>query len=237
MPRPDERAAPENSLLAALAAVAGARLRLAFEPTRLAFRQTLHEAGRPVDYVYFPRGALVCLLSVGEEDATVEVGLVGAEGMVGAPMLLGKENSPYRALVMQEGAADRVRTEVFKEALGRESGRARSLLLPYAHALLTVSAQSAACHHFHTPVERLCRWLLTVRDRAGSDEFRATQVFISEMLGTRRATVTEAAHGLHQRGVIDYHRGLVRIRDRAAAERLACRCYAVTKDEYDGLAP
>lgn len=234
MPRLDEPFSPENRLLVALRAGEYERLRPAFETAHLAYKQVLHEAGASVEYAYFPQGALACLLSVDEKQASVEVGLVGTEGMVGAPMLLGKKNSPYRVVVMQEGPAIRVSTEALKKEFKRR-GELRELLLPYAHALLTESAQSAACHRFHTPLERLCRWLLTVQDRALSDEFRATQEFISDMLGTRRATVTEVAHGLQQQGLIDYHRGRVHIRDRESIERLVCRCYYVIKEEYDGL--
>ncbi|HYP52939.1 MAG TPA: helix-turn-helix domain-containing protein, partial [Pyrinomonadaceae bacterium] len=117
----------------------------------------------------------------------------------------------------------------------RRSQGLRDRLLPHAHALLTQCAQSALCHRFHTPRERLCRWFLTVHDRAGSDVFRATQEFISGMLGTRRATVTEVAHDLQEQGLIDYRRGRVHVRDRPRIEQLVCRCYFVIKREMDSL--
>ena len=150
--------------------------------------------------------------------------IASVEGVVGAPILLGQRNSPYQAVVMQPGLAVRVRTEAVKKEFRRRG--LRELLLPYAHALLTESAQSAACHRFHTPLERLCRWLLTVQDRAGADEFRATQEFISGMLGTRRAGVTLAAGRLHARGLVRYRRGEMEILDRRGLEDAACECYA-----------
>ena len=227
-----ESLAVENRLLAALARREFERLSRHMETTHLSYKEILHEPGAPVAHVYFPLDALVCLLSIGEEGATVEVGMVGSEGMVGAPILLGGDTAPSQAVVLSPGSAVRLKADVVKKEFKR-SRALQDLLLPYAHALLTQSAQSAACHRFHTPVERLCRWLLMAHDRAGSDEFRVTQEFISDMLGTRRATVTEAAHALQQKGVIDYFRGRIAIRDRRGLETLACRCYQVTKEEFD----
>jgi CRP-like cAMP-binding protein len=231
----EERPATRNRLLAALAWREHARLASHLEEVSLAYKDVLHKPGEPVEWVYFPEDAIVSLLSFGERDAAVEVGMVGGEGMVGAPILLGNRQSPYQAVVLRGGRALRSRSESVRRNFTR-SRELRDVLLPYAHALLTQSAQSAACHRFHTPPERLCRWLLMVHDRAGSDEFRATQEFISDMLGTRRATVTEAAHSLQQRGLIDYRRGRVLVRDRAALERLVCRCYFIIKQEFDQLA-
>lgn len=231
----EEFPATQNRLLAAIEGREHARLLSRLEDARLTYKEVLHEPGAPVEFVYMPLDAIVSLLSAGDEEgATVEVGLVGREGMVGASVLLGNPLSPYRAVVLGGGRAVRVETS----ALMREFKRSRTLrelLLPYGHALLTQSTQSAACHRFHSPVERLCRWLLTLQDRARSDEFRVTQEFISDMLGTRRATVTEAAHALQLRGVIEYRRGNVRVRDRQQMERLACGCYAIIKREFDAL--
>lgn len=234
VPKLEESPATRNSLLAALTGRDYGRLSPHMQAVHLSYKDVLHEPGAPVEYIYFLEDAIVSLLSIGEENATVEVGMVGREGMVGAPILLGNRLSPYQAVVLQAGSAWQVKADALKREFKR-SRELRELLLPYAHALLTQSAQAAACHRFHTPLERLCRWLLTVQDRTGSDDFRATQEFISDMLGTRRATVTEAAHSLQQQGLIDYRRGRVHIRDRKGLERLACRCYFIIRQEFDAL--
>jgi CRP-like cAMP-binding protein len=74
-----------------------------------------------------------------------------------------------------------------------------------------------------------------IEDRAGSDEFRATHEFMAQMLGTRRATVTEAAHDLQQRGLIAYRRGQVKVLNRQALEKAACSCYRIIREQFDEL--
>lgn len=234
LPKTDQRSLYENRLLAAVGAQEHLRLRPILETTYLDYKTILHEPGAPIDYVYFPADAIVSLLSLAEENTGVEVGMVGSEGMVGAPVLLSGTTTPFQAIVQSPGLASRAPAEAFKKAFQR-SRVLKELLLPYARTLLTQSTQSAACHCFHTPMERLCRWLLMVHDRTTADQFNATQEFISEMLGTRRATITEAAHLLQQQGIIEYRRGHVHVRERKQLETLACRCYHVIREGYDNL--
>jgi CRP-like cAMP-binding protein len=124
--------------------------------------------------------------------------------------------------------------EILKREFKRSSTM-QDLLLPYANALLTESAQSAACHHYHTPQERLCRWLLMVQDRSATNEFKITQQFIACMLGTRRATVTEAAQALQHQGLIDQSRGRVKIVSRQGLKAASCGCYQVIRDAFYNL--
>lgn len=229
----DARAVPPDSLLSALAAKGHSQLSAHAEPARLVYGEVLHGPGAPIEHVYFPADTIVSLLSADEAEA-VEVGMVGGEGVVGVSALLGDGRSPHRAVVVRSGQALRVRASVLRREF-RRSQDLRERLLPHAQMLLTQNAQSALCHRFHTPRERLCRWLLMVNDRAGSEEFHATQEFISGVLGTRRATVTEVAHDLQEQGLIDYRRGRVHIRDRQRIEQLVCRCYSVIKQGMDSL--
>ena len=230
----DEWQSPENRLLATLPVKEYERLLPHLETAQLSFKEVLHEAGAAVEYVYFPDDAIVVLLSQVEKGATVEVGLIGGEGMVGVLILFGGKTTPNQAVVQSAGTAMRMKAEVLKREFKR-SNALQDLLLPYAHALLTQGAQSAACHRYHTPRERLARWLLMIHDRVKADEFKATQEFISDLLGTRRATVTEAANELHKKGLIDYSRGRVRVLNRQGLEAAACNCYKIIQHEFDEL--
>ncbi|HWP52499.1 MAG TPA: helix-turn-helix domain-containing protein, partial [Pyrinomonadaceae bacterium] len=111
------------------------------------------------------------------------------------------------------------------------------LLRRYTHSRLTQIAQGAACNRFHPIDARLARWLLMTRDRMGTDEFRLTQEFLSNMLGVRREGVNKAAGILQQQDLISYSRGHLLILNRAGLTAIACHCYGIIKGEYDGFLP
>src|SRR5204863_3214527 len=134
--------------------------------------------------VYFPGDSMVSLLTLVENHLALEVGLVGPEGVLGAPLALGVERSPVRALVQGGGAAMRMSAPAFRRALLRIPALQEGLLL-YVHALMLQVSQTAACNRFHVVERRLARWLLMTRDRVRSSEFRLTQDFLSHMLGVR----------------------------------------------------
>jgi CRP-like cAMP-binding protein len=117
----------------------------------------------------------------------------------------------------------------------RRGGALQSLLLRYTHALMTQISQSAVCNVRHGIDGRLARWLLMYHDRLERDEFELTHEFMSHMLGVRRAGVSTAAGVLQKRGLIDYRRGHVRIKDRPALEDYACECYPVVAEKFDHL--
>lgn len=234
MQKNEEWRFPENRLLATLPVKEYERLLPHLQPIELSTREVLHEPGQTVEYVYFPDDAIIVLLSSVDKNATIEVGLVGKEGMVGVSVLFGGKSTPHEVVVLSQGGATRMKADVLKREFKRGSGL-QDVLLPYAHAVLTQSAQSASCHRYHSPQERLCRLLLMIHDRTEADEFRVTQEFMSQMLGTRRATVTEAAHDLQQKGLIDYRRGRVRVVNRQALEKAACNCYRIIQEQFNAL--
>jgi CRP-like cAMP-binding protein len=199
---------PANSLLAALPRQAYSALLPRLTPVSLVFGDVLYEPGATIPDVYFPGRSMVSLLTVVDGHAALEVGLVGHEGMVGIPLALGVAVSPVRALVQGAGGA-----------LQMSAAR-------YTHSLMTQITQTAACNRFHRVDARLARWLLMTRDRACSARFHLTHEFLGHMLGVRRVGVTEAASALHERGLIDYSRGNIRILDNAGLKAASCSCYA-----------
>jgi CRP-like cAMP-binding protein len=223
----------ENRLLAALPERERSRLVPQLEILTLFARETIYEAGAEINYVYFPLDCIVVLISSVDSKATVEVGLIGNEGVVGAPILMGAKHSNSEALILTEGKALRLPAAMLRKEAKRSS-RMREVLLTYANALLEQSAQLAACHRYHTPQARLARLLLMIDDRLQSQELRITQDLLARLLGTRRATVTQAANQLHESRLIDSRRGRIRVLDRHGLEQVSCSCYAIIKAQQNG---
>jgi CRP-like cAMP-binding protein len=221
---------PANRLLAALPALELTLLLPKLREISLNYTETIYEAGDVIRHVYFPNSGIISLLSAVEKRAVLEVGIVGNEGFVGLPVFLGVETSNNRAIVQGEGAAWEMKTEDFL-ALCRNGGTLSRLLQRYTHSLLTQISQSAACNRFHPIEARLARWLLMTCDRMGSNEFKITQEFLSNMLGVRREGVSKSATNLQQNGLISYSRGKLSILDRAALEAVSCSCYEIIKAE------
>ena len=219
----------KNKILVALSDGAYQRLAPHLQPVELPHGQVLYQMGGPVQYAYFPFNALISLVTQMTNGSIVEVGLIGNDGMSGIAALLGKETSPERAIVQIPNGGVRVKFSVVKEEFKR-GGELHDLLLAYARRFMSQVSQTAACNASHTTEERLSRWLLMCQDRISSDELKLTQEFISEMLGTRRATVSVAAMVLQSDGYIKYNRGHIRIIDRAGLESFTCECYQALKD-------
>lgn len=222
----------ENRLLAALPERERARLIPQLEILTLFAKETVYETGEEMNYVYFPLDCIVVLISSVESKATVEVGLIGKEGLVGAQILMGARHSTSQALILTEGKALRLpAASVRKEA--KRSSRMRELMLTYANALLAQSARLAACHRYHTPQARLARLLLMIDDRLQT-EMRITQDLLARLLGTRRATVTQASNQLQDSQLIASLRGRIKILDRTGLEKVACSCYAIITSQQNG---
>lgn len=221
----ESMAASQNILFASLPRKAYLKLLPRLSPVTLAFGDVLYEPEKPMRDVYFPCACVVSLLTIVEGHLTLEVGLVGREGMVGIPLALGIELSPVRALVQEGGRALRMNRVRFLSAL-RRSPPLQRRIDGYTHALMWQITQTAACNHFHVVKARLARRLLITRDRVGSGEFRMTHEFLSSVLGVRRGGVTVAAATFQRQSLIEYDRGNIRILDHRGLEAACCSCYA-----------
>ena len=228
--RPREPVA--NRLLAALPRKEYQRLLPELEQVTMPFAEVLFEPGERISHVYFPNDSIISLLAEVADRSTLEVGIVGNEGVAGISVFMGVDTPRHRGVVQGFGTAMRLRASVLR----KESdlvGPLHRLLHLYAHSLLTQVSQSAACNRFHVVDARLARWLLMTGDRLGTNEFRLTQEFISNMLGVRREGVNKAAGVLQKNGLINYSRGRIEILDRAGLEAVSCECYRIIKNEID----
>ena len=230
---PDAVAIPiANKLLAALPRTEYERLRSDLESVKLLAGATLCQAGDRIAHAYFPNNCLVSLLVVAEGRKTLNVGLVGSEGIVGIPLTLGIGVSSVRAVVQEAGTAMRITSARFDREFHRNPSLRRALLR-YTHALMTQSSQTAACCRFHLLEARLARLLLMTRDRMRSNDFHLTHEFLAQMLGVRRVGVTKAAGSLQQRRLISYRRGSIRLLNGKGLEAASCRCYQIVKSVPD----
>ena len=228
-----------NRVLASLPAKEYKRLQAHLESIELTFGQVLYEPGKAMRYVYFPIDCLVSLLTAVDKRRTLEVGMVGNEGMAGMPFILGMGVSGVRAIVQGAGTALRMASAPFRIEFDRNPSL-QGALYRYTYALMAQVSQTAACNRFHEAEPRLSRWLLMTRDRVGSDEFLLTHEFLAHMLGVRREGVTEAASALKRRKLISYERGNIRILDVRGLKASSCSCYQIVKAVFDraqGAAP
>jgi CRP-like cAMP-binding protein len=176
----------------------------------------------------------VSVVSGFEDGTSVEVGMVGNEGMFGVNVFLGSVSTPLEAVVQLPGEGYRLRADVLREEF-RRGGALQDMLLRYTQAFITQVAQNAACNRAHHVEGQIAKWLLMCADRSPTQELELTQEFIAAMLGVRRPGVTETAGLLRDKGLINYVRGYITITDREGLEGITCECYQLVKKEFARL--
>jgi CRP-like cAMP-binding protein len=202
------------------------------EPVTLTPGAILYQAGDAIRHAYFPNGGMVSLLSLTEQGHTVEVGYTGFEGMVGVPLLLGRNEMPYQALVQVGAEGFRVEAKIILQ-LFNGGGAFHDTVLRYIYVILKQISQTCVCNHFHTIEARLCRWLTVMCERSGDRHLTLTQEFLAHMLGVQRTSVGMIAHSLQQKGIISYRRGRVEIIDFERLRQCACECFFIVRDEHE----
>jgi len=224
----------KNHLLAALPADEFTRVKSNLEPVSFKLGEVLYESGDKMDYAYFPTTAIISMRYVAENGATVEIGVIGNDGLSGHVLFLGGDSMPNRAIIQSAGAAFRMKAKDLKAefALG---GVFQKMLLRYTQTLIMQISQTAVCNRLHAVEQQLCRWLLLSHDRLDSDKLVMTHDLISNMLGVRREDVTLVAQKLAKRKLIKNVRGTITVIDRQGLEEAVCECYEVVNNEYNRL--
>lgn len=225
---------PENTLLQQLPPAARQQLLNHCEPFQLVLSAELSARGQPLAHAHFPIEGFLSLVIDVDSHPPLEVGMVGAEAMLGSELVLGVAATPWRALVQGAGSSWRI---------GANEFRAQIDVIPALQTLLQAcllvrlhqQTLAAACQRYHLIAPRLARWLLMSQDRSRSESFHVTQEFMALMLGVRRVGVTEAAGQFQDSGLIAYHRGELTVLNRKALEAEACSCYIADKEIYSRL--
>ncbi len=210
------------------------RFRTRLQWVALRHRDVLHETGAPVHYIYFIESGLASVIAVLTDGRTVEVRMVGREGLTGVPFLLGARVMQHEVFVQVPGRALRISAALFKAEFDSYAA-IRVVVMRFLGVALAVASQSVACNRYHSMEQRCARWLLMASDRIGSDIIPITHDELAKMLGVRRAGVTAIALKLQSLGLIGYRRGVITIRDRQALQAQACECYIFDRDQGGNL--
>jgi CRP-like cAMP-binding protein len=209
------------------------RLHEDLEPVALERGAVLGPARLPNEWVYFVESGIVSLVAGTRNGNSVEVALVGREGVAGIADALGQQPLPYRLVVQLPGLAYRVPKRVIREHI-LSCSALHELLMDYSQRVMHQLAQSAVCNRFHTSVERLSRWLLLTAERAETNRFELTHEFAAQMVGAPRSAVSEAAATLRNKGIIDYRRGVLTIRNPKRLQKVACECFEALAPSLSG---
>jgi CRP-like cAMP-binding protein len=219
---------PVNRVLRAASIEAQRRIQPYLERVRLAAGKVLYEPGETMRHAWCPEHGVLSLLALTADGAATEVGMVGAEGVIGLPILLPINTAPYQVLVQIPGEGYRLRADVFRGEFHRDTS-VQEAVLEHVHALFEQMAQSNVCNRYHNVQQRLSRWLLMTHDRVGVDVIPLTQEFLGHMLGANRKRVSYAAAQLQDAACIRQRHGQIRILDRRRLEQRACECYALVR--------
>lgn len=204
------------------------------ERVSLTAREVIADSEAPIDHVYFPVTCVLSVLSVMPDGSAVETAVIGQEGMAPLTAFHGVPSSAEQVIVQVPGDALRLSRAHF-DAILQGAPRLRESLHRFSQALFSFAAQASGCNRRHSVVQRCARWLLQTHDRVPGDEFPATHLFVSRMMGVRRSSVTLAAEALRAAGAVAYRRGNVRIVSRETLQAQSCDCYNIIRATYDRL--
>lgn len=226
--------ASKNHLLAHVPKADWERWQDKLELVELQVGENVFEVGHPLMYAYFPTTSIISITRILLNGESIEVGMIGSEGVAGASTLLGNGMAANRGVVLRSGSAYRLCGSWMKDEHERSPHLMRMMLL-FTQALITQLSQVGACNCYHPVEQRLSRWLLLYTDRAERTPIKCTQEQIANTLGVRRERLAKAAIALQQKGLIRYSRGTIDLLNRAALEAHTCECYGVIKIAYEAL--
>jgi CRP-like cAMP-binding protein len=227
-------AIPGNGLLSRLPEQEFLRLRALMESVTLKFQHVVCELHDPIKHVYFPGRGVVSAVTPMRDGSLIEVASIGNEGMIGLTALMEEKAAPTRLVVQVEVDALRMNADVFRSQMN-VAGPLRRIVVLYSTAYRFQESQSAACNGLHSIQQRCCRWILMAHDRELKKKFALTHEFLARLLGVRRVSVTLVLKPLQEAGLIENHRGTVRVLDQKLLEAEACECYRVVRDEFDRI--
>ena len=223
-----------NRLLASLSADIFSEISPHLKIVELKFGDVVAKPGSAIRQVYFPYSGVISLVVELDVGTMIETAMVGRDGVLNAAPALDGKISLNKGIVQVAGSAGTIEVNRLRR-LANEFEPFRSALIRHEQVLFAQSQQSAACNASHSVEARMCRWLLYMRDLAGSDDLMLTQEFLAQMLGVRRPSVSLVANTLQKKGLIKYSRGRMRLRDLKGLQKGACECYRTVKAHYQRL--
>ena len=234
MPETPQFGKSSNRLLSRLSREDFGLLAPHLEATNLPLRHRLEIRNRRIEYVYFLESGFASVVANGSKDRSIEVGLIGREGMTGLAVLMGTDRTPYDTYIQLGGRGWRVKVDDFSRAI-KQNPTLHGLLLQFGHAFVVQAAYTALANARSKLEERLARWLLMAHDRADGDQIPLTHEFLALMLGVRRPGVTLALSFLVKQGLIGTSRGFISITDRRGLEKSSNGAYGEPEAEFQRL--
>jgi CRP-like cAMP-binding protein len=223
-----------NRILARLSATDFRLLEPHLTAVDLPLRKQLETCDKRIEHIYFVERGFASVVANGTSHRSVEVGIIGREGMTGLSVIMEAERSPHETFIQMAGGGQRLSVANLRRAMAK-SRTLRRAFLRYGHAFVVQTAYTALANGRSKMDERLARWLLMAHDRAEGDDLTLTHEFLAIMLGVRRPGVTVALNVLEEQGLIEAKRGLILILDRAGLEEAANGAYGVPEAEFDRL--
>jgi CRP-like cAMP-binding protein len=224
-----------NSVLAGLNEAAASEVVREGKLVYIETPRQIYEAGRPIKDVYFPIDAVLSVVALMRNGASIEVGTVGREGFSAIPLLLGATTSANESYCQVPGRVVVISREHFSKLLSNADATFLSVLNRFLQAYVNMLGQLAGCNGMHSILQRCARWMLLTHDRVNSDRIALTHEYLSMMLGSRRSSVTTAAATLQSRGLIRYAHGEIHLLDRKGLEQASCECYEVARIQFGPL--
>ena len=225
---------PRNLILSRMPEDQFRTLARSLVPTDMPLGMQLGTPNAPVEYIYFPVAGLVSVDALTESGESVEIGVIGREGLTGVYSLLGHKQGAHSVIMQGPGAGLRIRAGIVRDEF-LKGGVFAQLIHSFMYMQIVQMSQSVLCNRLHAVEARMARWMLTACDRMQTDSLQLTQEFLAQMLGSRRSTVTVSAGQLQREGLIDYARGRVKVVDRPGLEAKTCECYGIVRSTYDRL--
>jgi len=226
----------KNTLISLLPPKKQEQIQAKSELTELVLSHIICEANTPLEYIYFPVDGFISITQSIDLHTPLEVSMIGIEGLLGSEALLGMTTNPFGAIVQGSGSAWRMKASDFLIEV-HQSPELKHIVQGYLAVRVSQLGLSAACEHFHEIGPRLAKWLLMSQDRAQSATFSMTHEFISLMLGVRRVGITTTAADFRRRGLIEYHRGSMKVLNRTALKLESCSCYQKNIQIFSSLMP
>src|SRR6202162_490012 len=109
---------------------------------------SLHEPTQKIEFVYFPNRGMVSQVVVTKDGRTVEVGVVGNEGYVGAGLAAGLSRSSVREVIQIAGDGFRILGNALERIL-RSAPQLQIILNRHTGLQGMQVAQTAACNRLH----------------------------------------------------------------------------------------
>ena len=232
--KPDSKRKSINHLLNCLEPRAFERVAKKLTRVKLRAKEVVYKPNEPIDHVFFPENAVVCMMTIMSNGDTIEAATVGREGASWISASVGAPSMPCETIVVIEGTALRLPIADLDREL-KENGHFRDILTEYSHALLIASMRTSSCNGLHGLQERCARWVLMTLDRVESDRFEVTKEFLAQLLGTNRPTVSVLVSVLEKAGILNVEGRWVTLADRNRLEEAACECYDVIRKTYQAV--